>query len=297
MNHFDTFMIPLLPNAQSEASYEYHNRMKISIDFKTCLWSATNRESLLTYRISESYLSLNSSYCIRLIYFLSEEDVYQFKVTRCIFKTPTGSERAALNCREGKITDSVFPFFQPSHGSAHWWVLLLITNAFFKSISLACIIFLNFWYNFETMSLISFERDQRHIQMSLFHLWIDVLYKYMPPPTEAFSPFLQWNFTTLNNSLWPYITLHKVYLCDIATWHQPWGNWSPCLSPVPRFFLSPGLLPVTTVRLQGRVCLQKMTKGMAMRMTCKLEWSSSSWTRMASCRAGWWRLRAAMQRP
>ena len=61
MNYFDTFMIPLLRNAQSEASYEYHNRMKISIDFKTCLWSATvllSTESPSTSHLMKNYFLL-----------------------------------------------------------------------------------------------------------------------------------------------------------------------------------------------------------------------------------------------
>ena len=44
-----------------------------------------------------------------LVCFLSGEDVYRLKFTRCIFKTPAGFERAAaLTGREHKITAVFF---------------------------------------------------------------------------------------------------------------------------------------------------------------------------------------------
>ena len=51
-------------------------------------------------------LNLRSFHHIELMCFLSGEDVYRMKFTRCIFKTPAGFERAALTGREGKN---------------HWW--------------------------------------------------------------------------------------------------------------------------------------------------------------------------------
>ena len=58
-----------------------------------------------SFWITKSALTISFLH-IEIMCFLSGEDVYRMKFTRCIFKTPAGFERAALTGREGKN---------------HWW--------------------------------------------------------------------------------------------------------------------------------------------------------------------------------